>query len=174
MVHHGIVRETKYIVHTNRSIFRLSLLGRCMLWTLSTLSTIYEISRSVLCYPEQSSKFCVWYSVNFCQACKVVTGYYILFCFVFCFCDHATWVNFTYCTPLDTPFKNEHYKWPSANYWVMFLKSQWTLVINNMKQIIKSIFFMVYQIANRMFEILWNFPKIPQKSFAVFRWNQKA
>ena len=33
---------------------------------------------------------------------------------------------------------------------------------------IESIFFMVFQIANEIFEILWKFPNLAQKSVAVF------
>ena len=37
-----------------------------------------------------------------------------------------------------------------------------------LKTYYESIFFMVFQIANRMIEMLWNFPNIPQKSVAVY------
>ena len=38
---------------------------------------------------------------------------------------------------------------------------------------LESIFFMVSQFAKRIFEILWNFPNIPQKSVAVFHGHRK-
>ena len=78
---------------------------------------------------------------------------------------------------------------PSANDSFRHIKSHRTLAINAMKRIIgrglktkeldsllgqlflfsfESIFFMVSGTANRIFEMLWNLPKIPQKSVAVF------
>ena len=39
---------------------------------------------------------------------------------------------------------------------------------------LESIFFMVFQIANRIVEMLWNFPNIPQKSVAVLEQYTEA
>ena len=38
---------------------------------------------------------------------------------------------------------------------------------------IESIFFIKSGTANRIFETLWDFPNIPQKSVAVVHWNRK-